>query len=253
MTDSPSRKGHGVATLTLRSNGSEIDPSIAVVSVEVRRALNAVPSVRIEILDGDAATGAWPISDDPVFAPGAAITILAGYDSQQEQIFEGLVVKVGIQVNSSNGGRLIVECRDKAVPMAGARHSANDPDASHSESIGPLPDADGTPVLKVEYGVDLIDFRAEIDARTQPDAGASAPSVKAGRSRACGHLRFLGSAKALPGGLIEVNGLGKRYDGKVFIVAVEHQMADGNWFTRAEFGPAAGGFIERSDVAPPQP
>jgi Rhs element Vgr protein len=360
MADSPSRKAQGVVTLTLKSNGSEIKESIGVLSVEVRRSVNAVPSARIEIRDGDAATDAWPVSDDKVFAPGAAVTVLAGYGGQQEAIFEGVVVKVGIRVSGNNDGRLVVECRDKSVRMTGARHSANHIDASDSEIIGKLiaahglssdtattgpkhrelvqyqctdwdfmvaraevngllvtardgkvsvkaPDVDGTPVLKVEYGDDLIDFRAEIDARTQfaavqasawdpgaqqvalgavakpggsgtpdgaelakvLDAGtitlptgsplvpavledwASAQQVKAGLSRVRGHLRFQGSAKALPGGLIEVKGLGKRYDGKVFIVGVEHEIADGNWFTRAEFGLAPGWFVERPDVAAP--
>jgi phage protein D len=247
MTDSPSRKAQGLATLTLRSNGIAIDASIGVVSVEVRRAVNAAPSARIEILDGDAATGAWPVSDGAGFAPGAAITILAGYDGQQEPIFEGLVVKVGIRSGGNGDGRLVVECRGKAVSMAGARHGAHHAVHDGTPSVG-APDLDGTPVLKVEYGVDLVEFRAEIDARTEPDATAGAEPNKAGRSRVCGHLRFQGSAKALPGALIEVKGLGKRYDGKVSVVAVEHQIADGGWFTRAEFGPAAGGSIERSDA-----
>ncbi len=64
-------------------------------------------------------------------------------------------------------------------------------------------------------------------------------------------MRFQGSAKALPGTLISLKGLGKRYDGKVFVGAVVHEVADGNWLTEVEFGLAPQWLTERPDVATP--
>ncbi|HUG26167.1 type VI secretion system tip protein VgrG [Piscinibacter sp.] len=169
----------------------------------------------------------------------------------------------------------------------------------------------GEPVLKVTYGDDLIDFQAEIDARTQFASAqavswdmknqavvlgseaapvtlnaqgdldsatlakvvdlssfrlqtgaplskesltqwAKALQLKAGLARIRGHMSFQGSAKAKVGELIELEGVGTRFSGKVFVTGLTHVIEDGNWTTQAEFGVAPAWFTERSDVlAPP--
>lgn len=149
-------------------------------------------------------------------------------------------------------------------------------------------------VLSVNWGVDLLSFQGEIDARTQyaqvtgvawdPSlqevaqqsaavvalnaqgdldgdtlakvgnvanlrlqsavplkaealtAWAKARQVKAALARVRGSMSFSGSALAVPGCLIEIKGVGARFNGKVFVSAVEHHIVDGNWRTDAEFG-----------------
>jgi uncharacterized protein involved in type VI secretion and phage assembly len=143
------------------------------------------------------------------------------------------------------------------------------------------PETSAEPVLAVTYGIDLIDFHAEMTSLNQQgnldrsklgkvagpekleqplpsplDAGTlktfgEAHQLKAGLTRIRGHLRFQGSAKALPGTLIDLKGLGKRYDGKVFVGAVEHEITNGDWLTKVEFGLAPHWITERPDVATP--
>ncbi len=79
------------------------------------------------------ATGEWASSDGEDFAPGAEITILAGYDEAEEVVFSGLVVKVGVRIAGNNDSRLVVDCRDKAVRMTLGRHNANYIDMSDSD------------------------------------------------------------------------------------------------------------------------
>ncbi|MDQ1829286.1 type VI secretion system tip protein VgrG [Massilia scottii] len=67
-------------------------------------------------------------------------------------------------------------------------------------------------------------------------AWTKARQVKAGLARVRGSMGFQGSALALPGTLIDVQGVGKRFSGKVFVGAVEHHIADGNWTTDVDFG-----------------
>lgn len=164
--------------------------------------------------------------------------------------------------------------------------------------------------LKVTYGADLIEFNAEIDARSQltsvqanswdpktqavlKGAGADpaslnaqgdidsktlagvvgldsfvlqtaaslttealtewakAQQVKSGLARIRGKMKFQGSALAKVGELIEVEGVGARFNGSVFVGALEHEIVDGNWVTEAEFGLAPDWFIERSNVTAP--
>lgn len=172
------------------------------------------------------------------------------------------------------------------------------------------PNTTAEPALSVTYGQDLIEFQAEIDARTQLTSvqavawnpktqqvakgtaaspqtlnaqgnldsatlanvvglssyvlqtstalettalteWAKAQQVKSGLARVRGRIRFQGSALAKVGGLIELAGVGARYSGKVFVGALEHEIADGNWTTEAEFGLAPEWFTARTDVVAP--
>lgn len=172
------------------------------------------------------------------------------------------------------------------------------------------PQVSATPQLKVTYGEDLIEFHADIDARTQFSsvkgvswdlktqaavegdgspatlnqqgdltssdlakvigldafrlqtsapldttnlkAWADAQQLKAGLARIRGRMKFQGSAKAKIGELIELNGVGNRFNGNVFVSSVHHDISAGNWITEVEFGMSPDWFIEKTDiVAPP--
>lgn len=172
-----------------------------------------------------------------------------------------------------------------------------------------VPAVSAAAVLKVTYGMDLMEFDADMDARTQfsnvqgvswdlaqqaivqqqakpqtlnaqgdldsaalakvlglsefrlqtpvPLDSASLKSwvdgqqVKSGLARIQGRMKFQGSALALPGTLIELAGVGKHFNGSVFVGAITHTVADGNWFTEAEFGLAPAWFAENRDLAAP--
>ena len=53
MADSPEKNSDGVIKLTVFSEGKKLDESIRIVDILVRKAINAVPSARLTILDGD--------------------------------------------------------------------------------------------------------------------------------------------------------------------------------------------------------
>jgi Rhs element Vgr protein len=83
------------------------------------------------------------------------------------------------------------------------------------------------------------------------DAWAKAAQLKATLARIRGHLSFQGSAKALPGTLLTVKGVGERFSGDVYLSAVQHELADGNWLSEAEFGLPPDWHMERPDVRAP--
>lgn len=171
------------------------------------------------------------------------------------------------------------------------------------------PKTDGEAKLKVTWGSDLVNFRAEMDARSQVKASrsvawnpkelaiaesdgtaptlhkqgnvtsedlsrvvgadktvlrsavpmetdamkawADASLLKSGLARIRGTLRFQGSAAVSPGDLMEVEGVGKRFEGKLYIATVHHDIAMGNWYTDVEFGLSPSWFSERDDISPP--
>ncbi len=172
------------------------------------------------------------------------------------------------------------------------------------------PAVSGSPVLSLTYGIDIIDFSADLDARhqfqkvsgnawdlatlalQQSEAAsatlneqgnitsatlasvlglsefrlhsavplesefltswAKAQQVKSGLARIRGHVSFQGSALAKPGTLIELAGVGARFNGNIFVSGVNHSVIDGNWITRVEFGMSPNWFTESTEViAPP--
>lgn len=172
------------------------------------------------------------------------------------------------------------------------------------------PETSASAELKVTYGDDLIEFHADMDARTQlkqvngvswdpaqqavveeqisPQtlnaqgdltssdlAGvinlasfnlqtpakldksalkewATGQQVKAGLARIRGRMKFQGSARAKPNTLIELDGVGNRFNGNVFVSSVNHELVNGNWITQVEFGMSPDWFAEQRDlVAPP--
>ena len=172
------------------------------------------------------------------------------------------------------------------------------------------PQTDASADLKVTYGDDLIEFHADIDARTQlaevnsaswdpseqavveenvsPQTlnkqgdlkttdlakvinlksfrlqtpalleksalkdWATGQQVKAGLARIRGRMKFQGSANAKIGSLIELDGVGKRFNGNVFVSSVNHELVNSNWITEVDFGMSPDWFAEQRDlVAPP--
>ena len=71
---------------------------------------------------------------------------------------------------------------------------------------------------------------------SQLQTWADAQSLKAGLARIRGEIKFQGSSLAVPGCLITLDGLGKRFNGDAFIGFVEHQIGEGEWITTAGMG-----------------
>ena len=363
MPQSPSINADGVVSVTVTSNGKRIADTIQLHSVAIRHAVNAIPSARLVFIDGDVAEKDFILSNQDIFVPGAEISISAGYDSKEEKLFEGIVVKHGLKITGENFARLVVECQDKAARMTIGRMNANFIDHKDSDIISSLirshgltadvaatkstfrelvqygctdwdfalaraevngflvivndgkvsarpPQTDAAAGLTVTYGENLMEFHADVDARSQlssvtsvawdprtqsvvesaaarPEsltgqgdlrpaqlaavAGpskftirtsapkdkdvlatwAKAQQVKAGLARIRGRMKFQGSAKARVGELIELAGVGNRFNGEVLVTEVRHDISDGNWITEVEFGLAPGWFVERPDVAAP--
>lgn len=67
---------------------------------------------------------------------------------------------------------------------------------------------------------------------------AEAQFQKSTLAKKRGRVRFQGIANIYPGDMISLQGVGKRYEGKVFITAIRHEIFEGTWFTHAQFGMA---------------
>jgi len=65
-----------------------------------------------------------------------------------------------------------------------------------------------------------------------------------------GRAKFQGFAGVMPGKIIEVNGIGERFEGKLYVSGVRHTVASGNWETDVQFGLSSDLFAESYNLRP---
>ncbi len=81
---------------------------------------------------------------------------------------------------------------------------------------------------------------------------STAELLKSRLSKIRGQVRFQGSALARTGCMIELGGLGDRFNGSAFVSGVYHKITGGRWTTTATFGLAYAWFAsEAANVAAP--
>ena len=82
-------------------------------------------------------------------------------------------------------------------------------------------------------------------------AWADSMALKAGLARYKGSFSFYGAAEAVPGCIIELKGLGKRFGGHAFISSVEHIIERNEWITKAGIGVNPASITDKPDVVCP--
>lgn len=112
-----------LATYTVKVAGNTVPGEVSVLSVAVEKRVNRISTAKIIILDGEPNTGTFEASSSSVFVPGNLISIEAGYDSDNEVIFKGIITRQSIHIDNIIGSALEVECRDEAVKMIVGRKS----------------------------------------------------------------------------------------------------------------------------------
>lgn len=138
MSTSSEIKTGGIATFSIQVNGSTIPDELSVFSVHIEKSVNRIASAKIVILDGEASTGEFAASSSATFVPGAAISILAGYDTNNAVIFTGLIMSQSIRIDSLIGSALEIECRDAAVKMIVGRKSLTYSNQKDSDIISSI-------------------------------------------------------------------------------------------------------------------
>lgn len=70
-------------------------------------------------------------------------------------------------------------------------------------------------------------------------------------SRIKGKVKYQGTTKAMPGDFIELSGVGKEFNGNIFVSAIQHEYADGCWTTEATLGWDENFFAEHTNPKHP--
>lgn len=80
---------------------------------------------------------------------------------------------------------------------------------------------------------------------------ADSVALKTGLARYRGSFSFHGSAAVFPGCIVELKGMGARYNGMVFVGAVEHTVKNQVWVTKVEMGIRPEAITAGADVVAP--
>jgi uncharacterized protein involved in type VI secretion and phage assembly len=76
---------------------------------------------------------------------------------------------------------------------------------------------------------------------------AKAQETKERLAKKQGRVKFRGITDIYPGDMVELEGVGQRHSGPVFVTAVTHEIAEGGWFAHVQFGLPQRWFVQEYD------
>jgi Rhs element Vgr protein len=82
-------------------------------------------------------------------------------------------------------------------------------------------------------------------------AWTDAALLKSRMAKIRGRARTKGDATLAPGSMAQLSGCGARFNGKVYVTGVRHEVAGGSWFTHIQFGLSPEWFCQKPDIAAP--
>ena len=135
-------KSPGLITYKILIEGEELSTIYQVKSIAVTKEVNRIPTAQLVIIDGAAAKRDFELSNEELLVPGKKIEITAGYHSDEETIFKGIIIKHSIKIRA-NLTHLILDCKDEAVKMTIGRKSKYFYESKDSEIFEELIDKYG--------------------------------------------------------------------------------------------------------------
>ncbi|GAB2577840.1 type VI secretion system tip protein VgrG [Spirosoma areae] len=126
-------------TVSILIDGTNVSQQVGgVLSLSVYREFNKIPTARLLFEDAAQGTNPFPKSNSPQFVPGKRIDIQVGYRSQEESIFQGIIVRHGVKIRPGKPSVLDIECKDVAVKTTLIRHSRYFYDKTDAEIVRQL-------------------------------------------------------------------------------------------------------------------
>ncbi|WP_298312689.1 type VI secretion system tip protein VgrG [uncultured Aquimarina sp.] len=353
-------KNADLVTHKLLVGGQELSKKYQVKTISIEKEVNRISTAKIILIDGEPAKQDFELSNEELLIPGTEVEITAGYHSDEETVFKGIVIKHNIKIRT-NGSYLILECKDESIKLTIGRKSKyfyenkdsgiieeiidtygidkeveatnyehkelvqyniSDWDfiVSRAQANGKLcfvddgklsvkkPDFGATEIETVTFGATMLDLDAEIDARHQVDKvtsyswnyadqelveiEAADPAVSLNGnlepsdlssvialenlelrhggalsttemqdwsdakwmfqqlSKIRGRVKFQGIPGVKPGTILKLQGVGDRFNGKIYVTGVSHHISEGNWTVDAQFGINPKWFSETYDINP---
>jgi uncharacterized protein involved in type VI secretion and phage assembly len=125
----------GFTTPTILIDGQALAPSFAPVGIDVARAVNRIPTAMVLIQAQGSLSSETPLMAGGPFAPAAEVEIKLRQGSGDDVgVLKGVVTALGVRTHDGLP-TLEVVIKDKAIRLAGARHSRIWTDVADSDAI----------------------------------------------------------------------------------------------------------------------
>lgn len=138
MADSriiPTQAETDLATFTILSDGQEVSGEIGIENIFVLKSVNKIPTARITIIDGSVPREDFEVSSGDLFVPGNELEIKAGYHSEEDTIFKGIITRHSIQTKKDKPSYLILDLKDESIRMTIGRKNKYFEDVTDSDLI----------------------------------------------------------------------------------------------------------------------
>jgi len=116
-----------MVSIGIKSNGKEAANTIEILSVDLLREVNRIPTARLVLIEGRESPGEFKVSDSGVFAPGKKIEIELKYTDNpgsKAELFKGIVVGQSVELGQDGGMLLSVEIKDAGIKLTRGRNSS---------------------------------------------------------------------------------------------------------------------------------
>ncbi len=113
----PSTSNNGVVTFTVKIGGDAVPKSINIASAVIQHQANRIPSCRLIIYDGEAAKSDFPVANGEFFIPGKEMELWAGFSSEEELLFKGIIIKQSIKLRQDTSPTLEIIAKDACVQL----------------------------------------------------------------------------------------------------------------------------------------
>lgn len=133
----PTVQNPDVVSCNVLVEGKEVSQKYHIVNIGIEKGINKIPSCHITILDGEANTEDFAISNSNDFIPGKKIEIKFGYHNENNTVFKGIIITNTHRVND-NCTEINIECKDETVKMTvnvGNRHFNDKTDSDVAKTI----------------------------------------------------------------------------------------------------------------------
>lgn len=149
-----------------------------------------------------------------------------------------------VALNLTYGGNLldfeaVMDARDQYNAVQAAAWDAANQEVVELEGNNPavtVPGNINAEDLASVIGLENFALKQSGITDTELQAWADGCRVKSGFAKVRGRVRIQGFAAIKPGDLIELNGVGERFNGQALVSGVRHEMTTRNWETDISFG-----------------
>ncbi|UUC46523.1 type VI secretion system tip protein VgrG [Flavobacterium cerinum] len=146
-----------------------------------------------------------------------------------------------------------IDARDQFSKITATSWSYTDQELVEAEAQDPAIALNGNLSpgdLAAVFGVEDLQFKhggnlTQEELQDWSDARATFQQLAKTRGR----VQFQGISEVKPGVLLKLEGLGSRFNGKIYVTGVRHEIAGGNWLVNAQFGLTPTWFSETYDIS----